>query len=55
MASNISKIPSNMLSNPNLDAADTGVDPTTGRLLSKKERIAVLVSVQYLEVKKMKY
>jgi len=41
VASNISKIPSNMLSNPNLDAADTGVDPSTGKLLSKKERVGV--------------
>lgn len=41
MASNISKIPRNMLSNPNLDAADTGVDPSTGRLLSKKERVGL--------------
>lgn len=30
-----------MLSNPNVDAADTGVDPSTGRYLTKKERIAV--------------
>jgi len=30
-----------MLSNPNLDAADTGVDPSTGRYLTKKERIGV--------------
>jgi len=30
-----------MLSNPNMDAADTGVDPSTGRYLTKKERIAV--------------
>ena len=30
-----------MLSNPNLDAADTGVDPVTGKYLSKKERIAI--------------
>ena len=28
----------NIAGNPNLDAADTGVDPTTGRILSKKER-----------------
>jgi len=41
VASKISKIPSNMLSNPNLDAADTGVDPSTGKLLSKKERVGV--------------
>jgi len=41
VASNISKIPSNMLSNPNLDAADTGVDPSTGKLLSKKERVGL--------------
>ena len=30
-----------MLSNPNLDAADTGVDPSTGRYLTKKERIGI--------------
>ena len=30
-----------MLSNPNVDAADTGVDPSTGRYLTKKERIAI--------------
>ena len=30
-----------MLSNPNVDAADTGVDPSTGRYLTKKERVAV--------------
>ena len=30
-----------MLSNPNLDAADTGVDPSTGRYLSNRERIAI--------------
>tara|TARA_Y100001937_G_scaffold103094_1_gene142009 strand:+ start:448 stop:1803 length:1356 start_codon:yes stop_codon:yes gene_type:complete len=42
VASNISKDQFfNIQSNPNLDAADTGVDPTTGRLLSKKERIAI--------------
>ena len=41
MASNISKIPSNMLSNPNLDAADTGTDPVTGKYLSKNERVAI--------------
>ena len=42
MASNISKDAFfNVSSNPNLDAADTGVDPSTGRLLSKKERIAI--------------
>ena len=41
MASNISKVPKNMLSNPNLDAADTGVDPSTGRYLTKKERIGI--------------
>ena len=42
MASNISKDQFfNIQSNPNLDAADTGVDPATGRLLSKKERIAI--------------
>ena len=28
----------NITGNPNLDAADTGVDPSTGRVLSKKER-----------------
>ena len=42
MASNISKDQFfNIQSNPNLDAADTGVDPSTGRILSKKERIAI--------------
>ena len=41
MASNISKVPKNMLSNPNLDAADTGVDPSTGRYLTKKERVGI--------------
>ena len=30
-----------MLSNPNLDAADTGVDPSTGKYLTKKERIGI--------------
>ena len=30
-----------MLSNPNVDAADTGVDPSTGRYLTKKERIGI--------------
>ena len=30
-----------MLSNPNVDAADTGVDPSTGRYLTKTERIAI--------------
>ena len=30
-----------MLSNPNLDAADTGVDPSTGRYLTKKERVGI--------------
>ena len=30
-----------MLSNPNLDASDTGVDPSTGRYLTKKERIGI--------------
>ena len=30
-----------MLSNPNLDAADTGVDSSTGRYLTKKERIGI--------------
>ena len=42
MASNISKDQFfNLQSNPNLDAADTGVDPKTGKILSKKERIAI--------------
>lgn len=41
MESSISKIPRSMLSNPNLDAADTGVDPSTGRYLSNRERIAI--------------
>ena len=31
----------NVSGNPNLDAADTGVDPSTGRILTKKERIAI--------------
>jgi len=39
--SSISKIPRSMLSNPNLDAADTGVDPSTGKYLSNRERIAI--------------
>ena len=30
-----------MLSNPNLDAADTGTDPATGKYLSKNERVAI--------------
>ena len=30
-----------MLSNPNLDAADTGVDPKSGRYLSNRERIII--------------
>jgi len=42
VASNISKDQFfNLQSNPNLDAADTGVDPSTGRILSKRERIAI--------------
>ena len=31
----------NVSGNPNLDAADTGVDPSTGRILTKKERISI--------------
>jgi len=31
----------NIQSNPNLDAADTGVDPNTGGYLTKQERIAI--------------
>ena len=31
----------NVTTNPNLDAADTGIDPVTGKYLSKKERIAI--------------
>ena len=31
----------NLQSNPNLDAADTGVDPVTGRYLNNKERRAI--------------
>ena len=31
----------NIQNNPNLDAADTGVDPKTGRYLTKEERIKV--------------
>ena len=42
MASNVSKDKFfNIQSNPNLDAADTGVDPKTGKYLSKKERKAI--------------
>jgi len=42
VASNISKDQFfNIQSNPNMDAADTGMDPTTGRILSKKERIGI--------------
>lgn len=42
MASNISKDQFfNIQNNPNLDAADTGVDPKTGKILTKKERIAI--------------
>ena len=42
MASNISKDQFfNIQSNPNLDAADTGVDPSSGKILSKNERIAI--------------
>ena len=42
MASKVSKDKLfNLQSNPNLDAADTGVDPSTGRYLSNRERIAI--------------
>ena len=42
MASNVSKDKFfNIQSNPNLDAADTGVDPETGRILNNKERRAI--------------
>jgi len=42
VASNISKDQFfNIQNNPNLDAADTGVDPKTGKILSKKERIDI--------------
>ena len=42
MASKVSKDKLfNLQSNPNLDAADTGVDPETGRILNNKERRAI--------------